>query len=269
MTSPSIFIGDHSIKIRKRKWKEFPVHFMRLSHNSVGGVTTFSAAYHCTIESFRVNTTRLRRDIGSYVDYGYNPKVKNVVSTQTLKITDRLPLHRLDDLVTIPYPKHKSVLRQLNTSELSNIYGIKKAYHDFVDKGSIQELVPCQILSALLTPALMVQSRHHRSMNNSPPPIHTESLKGCWLPSLKRWLPSLWCLDAAQHDGAVKHDDSETPLALWNDRVTPLFPSFTPYILSLLRDLLFRRSCRRLVSEACSLQMGSGLGWNIQHQRGG
>ena len=38
--SPTLFVSDHSFKIRKRKWRDFPVHFMRLSHNSVGGATT-------------------------------------------------------------------------------------------------------------------------------------------------------------------------------------------------------------------------------------
>jgi len=69
------------------------------------------------------------------------------------------------------------------------------------------------------------------------------------LPSLGKHLPPLWSVIGATSEKAAKADDAEISYAMWNNRITPLFPSFTPAVLDKLRALVLRKYRRRLFKE--------------------
>ena len=47
---PTVFLCEHQVRTRKRKWKSYPTHFTRINHSSVGGATNFVGSFYCSVD---------------------------------------------------------------------------------------------------------------------------------------------------------------------------------------------------------------------------
>ena len=158
-----------------------------------------------------------------------------------------LPAGRLS--AYIKYPTHHTStgwdVRQLSNPELHGMYG-------FPSKGpsSLTGRVPLQMLEALIDPVCRrdTSPREQLSTLHYSPPSYVEPVEGIWMPKISRMLPHTWRSDVVS-TVSTKADTASVPMHMWNSRVTTIFPSFSPYILDRLRNLVLRRAKRMFRKE--------------------
>ena len=249
------------ISTEMRKFRTIPVlghQLHRVSHKHHGGATDAELLFSSSIPTFVCDRTPLRRSIGDFIDFSIRPKPSSSKpSTYVVQASSLMPSRFLETpiLISTSFTATGFGLRVLNNSELSHLFGLPTNLHSFF---RVQDfpIIPVQILDAVLSGFLDSNPR----FGMQPTFLNTPAKKLClpkpildftpeFLPELNRSLPPLWSRVEAVTDKAAKADDALVPLHMWDNRVVPLFSSFTPRVLALFRDLVMRKYRRKLYLE--------------------
>ena len=266
LTSHRIF-DEHSIvnwlfiSTTIKKFRTIPAlghHFHRVSHKHHGGATDTELLYSSSIPSFVCARNPLRRSIGDFIDFSVRPRPSAAnPSILVVQSSALMPSRFLCTPILIPtsFTATGFGLRVLNKNELGHIFGLPTIFHSLFELENFP-IVPVQILDAVLSGFL----DSNPSFGTLPSTSSLPSKRLClprpipdfapvFLPELNRSLPPLWSRVDAVTDKAAKADDASVPLHLWDNRIVPLFSSFTPRVLNLLRDLVMRKYRRKLYLE--------------------
>jgi hypothetical protein len=158
-------------------------------------------------------------------------------------------------------------IRSLSGDELGNIYGLHSRIRmGGITQTDVKHLVPVSLLDSVLFP--LVRASPCTMSNNTilqpaifatlPPETST------WLPALQVFLSHDWISSDLVTDKAVKRDDSDVPITLWDKRITFLFPNSKATVDWLQRRLHFLRS-QALYKEFTSyLSLTYGKSWSSQ-----
>ena len=256
------FLNDKFHKFQNKKciaishkhsvWQKIPSSpfgFQRISHDKCRGASNFMCLYGSTFQVKPVYST-LQRSVGDYLDHSFVPRPSYTWPLKPISHSSRLPVSHLDGPVYFPTPRLSSGWGywSLVLAELGKILGFKRpVYHS-----DIMVMVPLAILVSILKGSQSFCS----SVSMDQSDLTLRELPRCgddpdstYLPSINRVLPHDWCSDTRVAITSVKNDNALVPIHLWNDRVLPLFPSFTPQVLELLRSLVFLRLKRALLKD--------------------
>ena len=256
---------EHTIKnwlfisTKIKKYRHVPVsghQFFRLSHKHHGGATDIEVLYSSSLPSFVCANSPLRRSVGDFIDFSIRPK-PDKSDVRFVSHTSLIPARALSSPMLIPtsFTSTGFGLRTLNANELGHIFGLPSQLHSLFQPHHFP-IVPVQILNVLLTQFLDVGD----VFSSITPPTEPSSKRLClpkpipdfvpeFLSALNRSLPPLWSRVSTTVEKAAKADNASVPLEMWNNRITPLFPSFTPSILDLLRSLVLRKYRRKVYLE--------------------
>ena len=236
----ALFITD--LYYNPRRIPQGPIKLKRLSHKSVGGCTTFMVLYGKNFMPGQEFTfTSLRQTLKDFMDYSV-PPIASLLSPTIFLNSDNLMPHSCTDLVikySTRFSKSGIGFRKLQEKELMNIYGLPHQLLPSVLATSVRNLVPVDIMQALLRCAMRnFPSQVPMLKTNLKLPREQNPTKTIFLQYIKRILPPLWCANAIKTTASTKNDDAETNINLWNLRILPLFPSSTLSTLSTLRVFL-------------------------------
>jgi hypothetical protein len=113
--------------------------------------------------------------------------------------------------------------RTLNPDELGIAFGLSQWMRFGLDSGSAFPLPPVQGLIGWL--GALIQSTHTVT---TLPPIKPRAIAtpatSTWFPDLSLALSHAWIDTDTVSDKAVKHDNADAPIQLWNNRILLLFP---------------------------------------------
>ena len=245
-----------------RKYRAIPVsghEFHRILHRHHGGPTDIETVYSSSMALFRCKKSPLRRAVGDFIDFSIRPRPASPTDSASRAIphSSLLPARALAAPIRIPttYTATGFGLRVLEKIELCHIFGLPSNLHGFFQAHHFP-FVPVQILSALLSNFLdknknfSMEKVVHQPFSKRlclPKPIPDFIPE--YLPGLNRSLPPSWSRVDTMTQKAAKADDATVPLHMWDVRITSLFPSFTPSVLTLLRSLVLRKYRRRVYLE--------------------
>ena len=232
-----------------------------LSHQMVGGCTSFSSLFKFRNCNSTILTQPIRRRLRHYVDH--NIRSSNKPITNYLTADDILPISQLDSWIKLPsqFSATGFGYRQLSHKELYDIFGYP-IKHYINTLCSFMHLPPFPILSTIMD-ALPIggQTRTHQKILILPMAIPDRPK--VYLPSIRRWLPNDW-LKVDSTSSAVKSDDAQPNLAVWDLRILPLFKSATPRHLNTIRCWSMKWWKRHFVSQGLkvfsTLQATGGRG---------
>ena len=100
-----------------------------MSYQEVGGCTTFRKIYSTRNIEIKLFTTKIRRKIHHFMDYGVKP---NLISTDIIEklqeVTELLPFSNLTFVFKYKsgFSSMKLCFRSFNTSELFDVFGISR-----------------------------------------------------------------------------------------------------------------------------------------------
>ena len=193
----------------------------------VGGATTFEGVYSYfpTGIDIKPSFTRLKRKLGDYLNYSLPPSCYNT-DLPSVGHSVLLPIGKLDHLMYYPslFSHNGYGYRYLNTAELSLIFGLSQTIDGDTPHAAWSQIVPVKILDTLLKPLLVLeQDTLSPQIRNDIPPIYEE--KGfTLLPHINRELDHGWFEHVDISKAAAKSDDAAINNAVWNQRVTLIFP---------------------------------------------
>jgi len=245
-----------------KKYRTIPVsgyEFFRISHKHHGGPTDIETLYSSSSPSFRCDRSPLRRAVGDFIDFSIRPSPVTSKTSPSKFIfhTSILPFRAITAPIRIPttFTATGFGLRILNTTELCHIFGLPSTLHALFELHHFP-FVPIQILNGLLTNFLDKNKLFSPTSLGRPSsskrlcvPKPIPDFLPAYLPSLNRSLPPVWSRVDAVTQKAAKADNASVPLHMWDFRITPLFPSFTPSVLTSLRSLVLRKYRRRVYLE--------------------
>ena len=252
------------ISTELKKYRHVPLsghQFSRILHKHHGGPTDIAALYSSSDPSFKCLKSPLRRSVGDFIDFSIRPTpVPAQSDSRYVSHLSLIPAKGLSSSIIIPtsFTSTGFGLRVLNGNELGHIFGLPSHFHSFFAPEDFP-IIPVQVLNSLLIQFLdsvdtfpvlnsSVQSPAKRLCLPKPIPDFLPE----FLSDLNKSLPPLWSRVNSTVDKAAKADNASVPLEMWNNRVTPLFPSFTPSILERLRSLVLRKYRRKVYLEFVS-----------------
>ena len=274
ISGSTFFLNDQLNELRREKvlyisdqhkvFRRLPnmdIELRRVSHSECGGATTFTLLLGHNFP-FQFGPSTLTRKIGDFIDHGVLTK------DMTVWVSRHVPEDTLYPVSTAPFEvkyatrrvKQGWACRPLSPKELGDLYGFDcDLTHD-----QLKYVVPRTILTRLIS--LLGNTRSSRSLerlNPRPLPPGHRVTNQTWIPALNKNLPHLWC-EGKSTSTSVKHDDAATQTSIWDLRITPIFPSFTPAVLDQLRALALRY-CRRalLRSFICYLKTSHPMCWKL------
>ena len=188
------------------------------------------------------------------------------------KITDRLDINN----VTKPICHHSHfsstglIKRPLSFSELTSLWHIPFWLRMTLVEGWEKRVLPCQIIFHLLawygreiSPAALVEST---GISNSKI-LYKRETDSSILSLLNKSLSHAWVLTQAISIDATKNDDTEVPTAMWDKRITLVFPS-SKESLDILRNFVLRWQRHRLTREFLAfLRTHYGTDWVLVLRR--
>jgi hypothetical protein len=202
--------------------------------------------------------TELRRLLGHIFDYGLRPE-----PVTSIDPADHPGAMMLDHILH-PSDLGRAVLSP--TAFYASGWGIRPLTADKLGialvfplgcvRGGLSDLafpiVPVQIMDACLWSVLQV-----KTFVSPLVPVPTVRLDdtptSTWLPALQKFLLHSWIDKSTISSKAVKHDNAAVPTAMWDQRVTLLYPEWDGAtghrILAFFRTYLMRSYRHRLLSE--------------------
>jgi len=231
----------------------FPYTLNRAVHHKFGGPTKYELFWASSAKIVFPHES-LFRTIGDYLDYSIRPKS---CSTSTLQKyfepKSLLPVKGIFSMIL--YPTHFSAtgfgIRSLSAEELSLVFGIPARFISHFKIGNFP-LPPIQILDALLLgwkQISLIESRKIRKIEFCvPTPSPVLDSTPVFLHSIQKALPSAWSSSAPVASKAAKADDAVVSEAMWNNRITMIWPH-AHLLIGALRDLVLRRQRRLMYVE--------------------
>jgi hypothetical protein len=251
VSNPLLVLCDEHIRSRQLRGTN-ALRWLRLRHQTFGGVTEFQAILGTNIPQFEPVRTTLRRTIQHVLDYGIKPswaKPPGLKSTD-LTLNDRL---HPDHLATpVLYHTHYSAtgwgVRPLSVDEVGIAFGLPAwARLASLTLENSFPMVPIQIMDGCLKGILSTVPK----VTPLKTPAPQTALTAChttWLPRIQKFLPHSWVDSNLVTDKAVKRDDAGVPTHLWDKRCTLVLPYASP-ALDLLRKLILRVAVTRMFTE--------------------
>lgn len=249
---PFIFVCDSHLRVRRKSPRVFCSLF-QIKHTQCGGATSYSTQWGSNLPNFTPQFTTIRRTVGDFIDHSIRPQ--SAPSTMPSHAYTEDSLINPDFFYTPILYKTSFVAksrgyRQLTVAELSRIVGLPSWFTSLPLTLTDLHFVPCQILEALLRPALSSFEMTESKRRKLPPMIHEPDR--VFIPALQAYMSTAWQQSAQEFDTSVKHDDAETNMQLWDLRTLCLFPKATPHHLEVLRRFFFQWSIVRLYQEFIS-----------------
>ena len=239
----ALFVTD-SHKI----WRRLPstvLALRRLTHDQCGGGTMFSVLFGATV-SCELRCNNLRRSIGDFIDHSWIGKYSDHLPTRFTSETKLYPINTSTCEVKYATRRVRQgwICRTLTPKELGRLFN----YDMDLAHPCVMKMVPRSMLTSLLDTIRLQDDSSSIKQTLQPmalPVLHKESTS-TWLRSLNRALPHDWRASAETTSTSVKHDDATVQTAIWDLRISTLFPSFTSAVLNRLREVLFGYCKRRL-----------------------
>ena len=169
-----------------------------------------------------------QRTVGDYLDHSIIPRPTYTGPFKPIHHSSRLPLSHTEIPVHVPTPRLSLDwgFLSLVSAELGRILGFQRP----ISNSNAPYMVPPAILVSLLHGSncftLALDFDNSGLKPRQLPPLG-EDPDSTYLPALNCFLPHNWCSDVCATITSVKNDDGFVPIHLWNDRITPLFPSFS------------------------------------------
>ena len=245
----TLFITDHYYD--PRRIPKGPITLSRLAHKTVGGCTTFGVLYGKNFTSNQnFEFTTLRRTLKDFIDYGIPPDYTLLGPGRYLNSETLMP-HFCTDVVVkynTRFSRTGIGFRKLQHKELLHIYGLPPELLHAVSAMNLRNLIPVDILQAILRCTLRNFPSHvpSNTSNLTFPSEHVPSTS-TFLHGLRQHLPHLWCAQTVKTTASTKNDDAETNVDLWNLRILPLFSKSTVGHLTIIRAFLKRIYNKRLL----------------------
>jgi len=238
---------------RLRYIPSFPYALHRAIHHKFGGPTKYELFWSSSAEIVFPHES-LFRSIGDYLDYSIRPKScdKSTLS-KFFEPSSLLPVKGIFSMIL--YPTHFSStgfgIRPLSEKEMSLVFGVPSRLISYFTMADFP-LPPIQILDALLLgwkQASLRESRKVRKIDFCvPTPSPIPDSTPVFLPLIRRSLPSAWSSSAPVASKAAKADDAVVSEAMWNNRITMIWPR-ARLLIGALRALTLRRQRRLLYVE--------------------
>jgi hypothetical protein len=227
----------------------------RLRHRNFGGPTHFVALFGCQGVICQPVETALRRSVGHVFEFGARPEPLDGPDDLDSAMTIDGILHPSD--LCRPIVHETSFfrsgwgVRSLTPDELGIAFGFPAWLRSGGLTADMFPLVPLQILDACIRELLAAEDFHTPLCAEvyAPPLPPTEAT---WLPALQRFLPHTWVPGSLVTDKAVKHDDAAVHTAMWDNRITLVFPwapARAGWLLDYFRRQLMCHHRFRLMSE--------------------
>ena len=138
-----------------------------------------------------------------------------------------LPINRLDHLVHYPslFARSGYGYRYLCEAELSLIFGVSQTITNDSHQSVWYQIIPVQILDALLQPLLVLEQHPPPPPSvKATPPINQDT-GFTLLPHVNKRLDHGWFQNVVSSSAAAKSDNAEIDNAIWNQRITLIFPA--------------------------------------------
>ena len=223
--------------------------FKASSHLMVGGATSFRLCYYISQGLRLPRYTSIRRTIQSFLEFGIRGfstcPTQSYVSSQ-----DRLPINNIRSYIQVKdsWDSSKTIFRRLTTYELGYKFGIPRQSHPLLTVGTVQILIPVQLLDALLLPNLhkLRTSPQHSRLTL---PVYHINKQGTYLPQVNAYIPHIWYETQADKDQVAKNDDAQACISFWDGRITTVLRPRTTTHYNILRSFLLRVYRRKLFKE--------------------
>ena len=243
-SSPSIPViavltGISRNRRRSPNWKQWTY-----KHSKLGGVT----ACRVTIGFRGIDPIQLGsfvdRSLGHIIKHNERAKPSSPDVSGVYRESSLLQPNDLERMIL--YPTHMSYTgwgkRLFTESELSDAFDLP-TWCEWNPSIGIPVKICLEVVQGFLAkhaPELPDPGAH--SVKRAP----ISAPKHSWLPSLKCFLPGSWADPALISAKAAKADNAKVPVSMWNDRITLIFPEWTPHKLDRLRNIILRRQHRKL-----------------------
>jgi hypothetical protein len=246
----------HRPKSQACRWKS-------IRHQQVGGATKLETTFRVqNLPSFTWAGSKLRRQIGDFIDYGAKPEHRGKQPSPDLTHKECLHPSHLGALVCFPSSYHASgfVTRKLSASELSLLFDLpgwlrqqpSELWHPWLP------MIPPSLMDALL------QREIQRAFPPPAPALPPRTIQvpptSTWLPDFSQHLPPQWILPKTLPHSwvdlslvtskAMKDDKAAVPVSLWDRRVSLVLPEAVGLLRPLRRLVLLSRQAPRLYREA-------------------
>ena len=249
-----IFVLDQVQKYRSLPCSSLQLH--RARHSLFGGATTAEIVWGSSNVAFKLNSSKLLRKIGDFIDYSIRPTTlaASFQSSSCIHFSKLLPISSLSASVFHPtsYSATGFGIRSLELSELGQVFGLPKFYCRFLHQSELP-FPPSQICSALL--AQFSKSLHRPSyplirpfVPQIPISLPVPNDQVVILETLGRPLPQDWCQIGEIVEKAAKADNAQVDFRMWNERILSLWPTATK-LIELLRPFVLRVLKRKLYLE--------------------
>ena len=265
----AIYITDEHVVLR-RKIPHGLMNLTRIKHVTLGGATNFEGLYAYSGTKASPKLSSLRRQVGDFIDYGIPPSTvlppEQFISHKLL-----MTVNKLQSLVQ--YPTHFSLngigYRPLRPFELAKLFGVSTIVYQMTFCEVMFPIVPVQILDALLLEVLHTSHRFETQLPQFKlPPIHTSS-GSTLLPNLGLRLKDSWSRVVNSTDVVATDDSAGINQAIWDQRVTLVFPKISVPILNWFRHQILRKHfCKVFQSFKHDLQKRYPVHWeNYKSER--
>ena len=237
----AIYITDEHVVLR-RKIPQGLMTLTRIKHVTLGGATNFEGLYAYSGTEASPKLSSLRRQVGDFIDYGIPPSIV-LPPDQFIRHKVLMPVTKLHSLVQ--YPTHFSLngvgYRPLKPFELAKLFGVSTIVYQMPFSGAMFPIVSVQILDALLLEVLHTSHKFETQRSHfTLPPIHTSS-GSTLLPNLGLRLKDSWSKVVAPTDIVATNDLADINQAIWDQRVTLVFPKITVTLLNWFRKQILRK----------------------------
>ena len=257
ISSNWIFVMDQVQRFRSLPSSS--LHLNRARHALFGGPTTSEIVWSSSNSSFKLNTSKISRKIGDFIDYSIRPTTvtSSFQFSSCVHFSKLLPISSLS--MPVYYPTSFSSTgfgaRRLQITELALVFGLPKSYSRFLQVSELP-FPPSQICTALLDQFSKSISCPSQSVNRSRvPQIPTSQPvpddQVVTLETLGRTLPQAWCRIDEVVEKAAKADNAQIDFRMWNERILSLWPNSSK-LIELMRLLVLRVLKRSLYLEFLS-----------------
>jgi len=250
---PSSWIFCTEVHKKLRFLPDFPFQLHRAVHHHYGGPTKYEMLWSSS-GGFELPRSELLRTIGDFLDYSIRPqRCSQSPLSKHFPISALLPVQGL--FSKICFPTHFSStgfgVRELTAIELGHVFGIPSKYVTFFDLTHFP-FPPIQILDGLFDSWSQSSLQSVRKIQRVefcvPTPSPVADSVPVFLHDIKKVLPTAWSFSASSADKAAKADDAKVNVAMWDNRITMIWPH-AHLLVAALRTLLLRRQQRLMYLE--------------------
>jgi hypothetical protein len=258
-SSPKIPQGSNRIKWRK------------CQHSHFGGASNYKLLVGFSGSHLKITPAKIKPTLNHFLNHKLDLQL---LPRKFDPVTNIHPFYRPTDLLNVSDLDRSLLLRsprfhgrwchrKLDPSEIASCFGLtlQQQGDDFCGS-SLKHLVPVQLLDACLQPLVYETENMVQLVQSSRLVVSNPIKSNTYLPELDAILSHAWIDESKVTDKAVKSDDAEAPVHLWDARITLPIPHAEP-LLSVLRQALLSYQTRCLYQEFCNyLTSTYGSNWS-------